>query len=102
MTGAGPPGEGRDRTELSPPCSRRTPRPVAATAMPSQVVQLACTACQLVYEPDLAAFDTGNTGCPRCGGWTWIAYLGASPSDHAPLTATAAVPCPSFGEESLR
>jgi hypothetical protein len=40
------------------------------------VVQLACTACQLVYEPDLADFGTGNTGCPRCGGWTWIAQLG--------------------------
>jgi rubredoxin len=46
--------------------------------VPSQVVQLACTACQLVYEPDFAAFDTGTTGCPRCGGWTWIAQLGAS------------------------
>jgi hypothetical protein len=41
------------------------------------VVRLACTACQLVYEPDPAAFGTGNTGCPRCGGWTWIAQLGA-------------------------
>jgi hypothetical protein len=41
------------------------------------VVKLACTACQLVYEPDLAGFGTGNTGCPRCGGWTWIAQLGS-------------------------
>ena len=49
------------------------------------VVVLACTACQLVYEPNLAAFDTGNTGCPRCGGWTWIAYLGASPSGKETL-----------------
>jgi hypothetical protein len=40
------------------------------------VVRLACTACQLVYEPDPADFDTGNTGCPRCGGWSWIAQLG--------------------------
>jgi hypothetical protein len=39
------------------------------------VVRLACTACQLVYEPDLVDFGTGNTGCPRCGGWTWIAQL---------------------------
>lgn len=39
------------------------------------VVKLACTACQYVYQPDLADFDTGNTGCPRCGGWTWIAQL---------------------------
>jgi hypothetical protein len=41
------------------------------------VVRLACTACQLVYEPDPADFGTGNTGCPRCGGWTWIAQLGS-------------------------
>ncbi|PZS34681.1 MAG: hypothetical protein DLM61_03170 [Pseudonocardiales bacterium] len=39
------------------------------------VVKLACTACQLVYTPDPANFETGNTGCPRCGGWTWIAEL---------------------------
>ncbi|PZS37495.1 MAG: hypothetical protein DLM62_18945 [Pseudonocardiales bacterium] len=39
------------------------------------VIVLACTACQLVYTPDPAAFGTGNTGCPRCGGWTWIAEL---------------------------
>jgi hypothetical protein len=45
------------------------------------VVRLACTACQLVYEPDLASFGTGNTGCPRCGGWTWIAQLSTTPPD---------------------
>ena len=39
------------------------------------VVRLACTACELVYQPDLADFGSGNTGCPRCGGWTWIAQL---------------------------
>jgi rubredoxin len=44
-------------------------------AGPGPVVNLACTACQYVYQPDLADFDTGNTGCPRCGGWTWIAQL---------------------------
>ena len=45
---------------------------------PVPVVTLACTVCQLVYQPDLAAFGTGNTGCPRCGGWTWIAQLGTA------------------------
>ena len=45
------------------------------------VVRLACTACQLVWEPDLAAFGTGATGCPRCSGWTWIAQLGTSAAD---------------------
>jgi hypothetical protein len=42
---------------------------------PLPVVKLACTACQLVYTPDPADFGTGNTGCPRCGGWTWIAEM---------------------------
>lgn len=42
------------------------------------VLALVCTACQLVYEPDLAAFESGMTGCPRCGGWTWIAQLGTA------------------------
>jgi len=41
-------------------------------------VVLACTACELVYEPELADFESGNTGCPRCGGWTWFAQLGTT------------------------
>ena len=45
------------------------------------VVTLACTSCQLVYTPDPAAFDRGNTGCPRCGGWTWIAQLITAPRE---------------------
>jgi hypothetical protein len=45
------------------------------------VVRLACTACQLVWEPDLADFGTGRTGCPRCSGWTWIAQLDTAPPD---------------------
>jgi hypothetical protein len=48
---------------------------------PVPVLRLACMACQLVYEPDLADFGNGNTGCPQCGGWTWIAQLGTGPSD---------------------
>jgi hypothetical protein len=51
----------------------------AALGVP--VVLLACTACQLMWEPELAAFSTGNTGCPRCSGWTWIAQLGTAPAD---------------------
>jgi rubredoxin len=48
------------------------------------MVKLACTACQFIYEPDPAAFGTGNTGCPRCGGWTWVAQLSAhTPSGGA-------------------
>ena len=45
------------------------------------VVLLACTSCQLVYQPDAADFGTGTTGCPRCSGWTWIAQLGTAPGD---------------------
>lgn len=45
------------------------------------VVALACTACQWVYQPDRAAFESGRTGCPRCGGWTWIAQLGTGQGD---------------------
>lgn len=44
-------------------------------------VVLACTACELVYEPDRAAFGSGRTGCPECGGWTWIAQLGPVDGD---------------------
>jgi hypothetical protein len=42
------------------------------------VLALACTTCELLYEPDPTAFGTGTTGCPRCGGWTWIAQLGSA------------------------
>ena len=53
----------------------RSPAHLRPAPGPGPVVKLACTACQYVYQPDLADFDTGNTGCPRCGGWTWIAQL---------------------------
>jgi hypothetical protein len=52
-------------------------RDVAHRTVGVPVVALACTACQWVYQPDRAAFESGMTGCPRCGGWTWIAQLGA-------------------------
>jgi hypothetical protein len=55
--------------------SRDGEHAVAHRAAGVSVLTLACTACQLVYEPDLAAFGTGTTGCPRCSGWTWIAQL---------------------------
>jgi hypothetical protein len=39
-------------------------------------VVLACSACQATWEPDLVEITFGtNTGCPQCGGWTWIAEL---------------------------
>lgn len=49
----------------------------AQSATDAPVAQLACTACEVVYQPDRAAFESGTTGCPRCGGWTWVAQFGA-------------------------
>ncbi|MGH3866238.1 MAG: hypothetical protein ACRDQ4_08930 [Pseudonocardiaceae bacterium] len=43
--------------------------------VPVAVVELACTGCQRVYTPAVADFRAGTTGCPHCGGWTWIAQL---------------------------
>jgi hypothetical protein len=56
------------------------PTSVACIRLPHlvQVVQLACTGCRHVYEPGLTNSETGHTGGPRCGGWTWIAELGAA------------------------
>jgi hypothetical protein len=51
-------------------------RDAVPAVMGVPVVVLACTACRWVYQPDRAAFESGMTGCPRCGGWTWIAQLG--------------------------
>jgi hypothetical protein len=36
---------------------------------------LACGSCQWVYEPTEGDFGRGNTGCPKCGGWTMVAEL---------------------------
>jgi hypothetical protein len=55
--------------------------PIGAVPRPVPLLRLACTACQLVYEPEVADFGNGNTGCPQCGGWTWIAQLPTSPTD---------------------
>src|SRR5437763_12064838 len=60
---------------------------MTAPGRPVPVIALACTSCQLVYQPDLAAFDTGNTGCPRCGGWTWVAQLGHQHGPECPRDA---------------
>lgn len=47
-----------------------------------QRVVLACTSCQHTFEPALGA-ELAQTGCERCGGWTWIAQL--DPPGPAPL-----------------
>jgi Zn finger protein HypA/HybF involved in hydrogenase expression len=55
--------------------------------VPMRVV-LACTTCQTTWEPDLIDVAAGNTGCPTCGGWTWIAQLAepdrVTSSGHGP------------------
>ena len=66
-------------------------RGVRSRAAEEQEVWLACTACQLVYQPDRSAFESGATGCPRCGGWTWIAQL-ASPDGTTQRSVTAPGP----------
>lgn len=47
------------------------------------IVLLTCSSCELVYQPDLSAFPSGNTGCPRCGGWTWIAQLATTDTNRS-------------------
>jgi len=60
------------------------PTGVTGSAAGVPGVVLACTACQLVYQPDLSVFDSGASGCPRCGGWTWIAQLAPDVRDGEP------------------
>jgi hypothetical protein len=50
----------------------RVPERLSAL-LPSVII--ACTACQNAWEPEPADWETGNTGCPDCGGWTFIASL---------------------------
>lgn len=45
-------------------------------------VVLACSACQRSWRPDLSVpVDTVSTGCPACGGWTWLAELATPATD---------------------
>ena len=57
------------------------------------VVTLACSSCQHVYPLEPAAFGTGNTGCPRCGGWTWIVRLDHGDVDSVMLDRCASGEC---------
>lgn len=68
-------------------------RHVARLAELLPVVKLACTACQHIYQPSPADFGSGTTGCPLCGGWTWIAELSASQAGGA-TTRTDATAIP--------
>lgn len=43
------------------------------------LVVLVCTVCQHTWEPDLLnptdRSEATSTGCPLCGGWTWIGEI---------------------------
>ena len=49
-------------------------------------VVLVCTACRHTWEPDLLdptdRSEAASTGCPLCGGWTWIGQI--TEPGHAP------------------
>jgi predicted nucleic acid-binding Zn-ribbon protein len=54
-------------------------------------VLLSCTACQHLWTPTPDAWsDPISTGCPRCGGWTWL------------VTNDAPLPLPRDPEEETR
>lgn len=54
-------------------------------------VLLSCTACQHLWTPTPAAWsDPISTGCPLCGGWTWL------------VTNDAPLPLPRDPEEETR
>lgn len=48
---------------------------------------LVCTDCQYAWEPELLdpsdRAEAISTGCPLCGGWTWIGEL-TEPGDGVP------------------
>lgn len=52
--------------------------PRAAVYQEVHKVQLGCTTCQHMWSPTGDCWQTGTTGCPRCGGWTFIASYGFS------------------------
>lgn len=47
----------------------------------TNVLVLGCTACKKVWTPDATTWvQLSGTGCPFCGGWTWVAQLVSRPS----------------------
>lgn len=53
--------------------------PVAPDREPVLQVVLACLSCEETYVPTDEALRTGRTGCPGCGGWTFLAELAVPP-----------------------
>jgi hypothetical protein len=58
-------------------------------------VVLVCTPCQHTWEPDLLdpadRSEAASTGCPLCGGWTWIGQI-AEPDHGKRSSATPSTP----------
>lgn len=49
---------------------------------------LACTACPHVFVPTQYQLDAlADTGCPNCGGWTWL--VSTTSPDHVPAPRVA-------------
>lgn len=62
---------------------------MTTTTHPTPV--LGCTGCQHLFIPTAVAWsDLASTGCPRCGGWTWLASLSdpAMPDPSAPIATS--------------
>lgn len=60
-------------TDLPVP-ARRGEGPPADPAALRMV--LCCTACQRAWQPAATTWDElSSSGCPDCGGWTWIGEL---------------------------
>lgn len=64
-----------------------------------QWLVLVCTDCQHVFAPDLVG-EVSQTGCERCGGWTWICELSVTgPGAALPKQRTSELTGDSMGEQ---
>ncbi len=53
------------------------PEPMIAPGVQTRYL-LICHSCEHAWEPDLTdpgELDGSETGCPRCGGWTWLGEI---------------------------
>ena len=56
--------------------------PTTTTPVPPRYV-IICHGCEHAWEPDLTEpAELAATGCPRCGGWTWLGEI--TEPDQAP------------------
>lgn len=57
----------------------RVPSPRPPVQIPLIDVVLVCTECDQTWSPDYwsAPGEAMSSGCPHCGGWTWMGQLAA-------------------------